>query len=813
MEKGGSICGFTLGSGTVHVDDAAKLYNVTAAKYSSEVGRGVTVTNVTILPGVSVSVGNGGKLAGEIRIEPDNSDPSWPRIWCNPGAIIDFTVSGRTTEDDYLINDVSRISNPTYTITVDANQAEGIYKLAEAGWGSNYYWYDQTDEIPFFIGETQYGTLTVNGDAVVHGSQIFTLETSGDSLLLFVEQLAGVLSVSADITSPTNGNVTVSATFSSKAAVREYSLNGWNWSGYTGGVVMNDNGTVYFRAGDGNGYYSDAVSYTVSNIDRTAPDMPTVNAANSGYKVLVTAAFSDDSAQKQYSLDNQNWNNYDSGVLMGANGTVYFRGIDEAGNISEVASYTVDNIEIPENVYIVTNADDGKLDLAYSGKYILTGEFGDIDGSVSVLNGGKKAGTGTIKKGVLAFNRGNPVLLDNSLATEVQITVKSGTDRNYTAVLSAEKVFDQGDTDSLSQPRDLGLIAEPGKTLVSDGWVGFGDEFDYLAFSLDHAASLRLDLTSTDAAKFTLINAATGKSVLSSSLKTGAALTTNAKLLEAGQYYLQVQSTNAKKGGDANYTVSVNQGTAFFTQGGDNNDSWQTAEPAGDLQIGAKIGSGWVGFGDEYDFSSVTLNSSARLKFTVNSSDAVKFTVYQVNGGKLKSLGNASVKTNASGTTKDIFVTAGTYYLSVQSTNAKKGGHADYSVTLDGSSKLFPAGDNTNDTWQAASQKTAKLPGEEITGWVGFGDAKDFIRFQLNGDGQIELDLDSATAGAYSAKQIKLTCLDANGKSVGLGVLDDDTLVSKKAVAAGEYYLGVTCANVKKFDTSYSVTTGLLATA
>jgi hypothetical protein len=46
---------------------------------------------------------------------------------------------------------------------------------------------------------------------------------------------------------------------------------------------------------------------------------------------------------------------------------------------------------------------------------------------------------------------------------------------------------------------------------------------------------------------------------------------------------------------------------------------------------------------------------------------------------------------------------------------------------------------------------------------------------------------------------------------VALSVLDGDTLVSKKAVAAGEYYLGVTCANVKKFDTSYSVTTGLLA--
>jgi hypothetical protein len=172
------------------------------------------------------------------------------------------------------------------------------------------------------------------------------------------------------------------------------------------------------------------------------------------------------------------------------------------------------------------------------------------------------------------------VLLDSSLVTELDVTIKKGTDTDYTAVLSAEKVFDKGDVDSLSKPRELGVIAEPGTTLVNDGWVGYGDESDHLAFTLDHAASLSLDLTLTDAAKFTLINAATGKTVLNSSLKAGAAITTKAKLLEAGPYYLQVKSTNAKKGGDASYTVSVNPGTAFFTQGGDNNDSWQTAEPA-----------------------------------------------------------------------------------------------------------------------------------------------------------------------------------------------------------------------------------------
>ena len=126
-------------------------------------------------------------------------------------------------------------------------------------------------------------------------------------------------------------------------------------------------------------------------------------------------------------------------------------------------------------------------------------------------------------------------------------------------------------------------------------------------------------------------------------------------------------------------------------------------------------------------------------------------------------------------------------------------------------SKFYPVGDNSNDTWQAAKKSSAVQSGETVTGWVGFSDAADFIKFQADSEGQINLDLDKATAKALSSKEIKLSCLDAKGRSVVLTSLDSDTLVSKKAVLAGEYYLGVTCANVKKFDTSYSITTGMRA--
>ena len=146
-------------------------------------------------------------------------------------------------------------------------------------------------------------------------------------------------------------------------------------------------------------------------------------------------------------------------------------------------------------------------------------------------------------------------------------------------------------------------------------------------------------------------------------------------------------------------------------------------------------------------------------------------------------------------------------------TNAKKGGSADYTVAVK-KSKFYPVGDNSNDTWKDAKKQTAKLAGEEITGWVGFGDAADFIKFQVAQDGKVKLDLDKSTADALSGKKIKLSCLDKDGKAVAVALdkSNPSTLLSKKDVAAGEYYLGVSCANVKKYDDiSYSIKTGLLA--
>ena len=153
---------------------------------------------------------------------------------------------------------------------------------------------------------------------------------------------------SADVTAPTNQNVTVTATFSDDSAQKQYSLDGKNFLAYDNGLVMQDNGTVYFRGIDAAGNASEVTSYEASNIDKIAPEAPTISAditALTNQNVTISATFRDDSAQKQYSLDGENFLAYDNGVVMQENGTAYFRGIDEAGNISDVTSYTVTNID------------------------------------------------------------------------------------------------------------------------------------------------------------------------------------------------------------------------------------------------------------------------------------------------------------------------------------------------------------------------------------------------------------------------------------------------------------------------------------
>ncbi|MBQ7177256.1 MAG: hypothetical protein IJS08_07560, partial [Victivallales bacterium] len=222
--------------------------------------------------------------------------------------------------------------------------------------------------------------------------------------------------------------------------------------------------------------------------------------------------------------------------------------------------------------------------------------------------------------------------------------------------------------------------------------------------------------------------------------------------------------------------------------------------------------------GDGADYRELTLEYGTRVAFDLVAGDATKFTLWQLNEktGKLKSVQATTLKAdkakeNYAASTKELQLSAGMYYVSMESTNAKKGGNAEFTVTQGELFKVFDKADNSNDTWNAASENETLAMGDSANGWVGFGDAVDYHQFQIADAGKLTLTFDEETEAALNAKQIKLSCLDAKGKSVALAAFKNGKIETSKALNEGTYYLGVTCANVQKYDTSYSVSLAMLA--
>ena len=97
---------------------------------------------------------------------------------------------------------------------------------------------------------------------------------------------------------------------------------------------------------------------------------------------------------------------------------------------------------------------------------------------------------------------------------------------------------------------------------------------------------------------------------------------TKGLLLTQGDYYIMVQSTNAAKGGNADYTISVN-GSTFFddVESANNWTDLKTNGAKGDVdtahdpiaQTGYSFAAGWVGYGDEVDYMQFDLEQSAKL--------------------------------------------------------------------------------------------------------------------------------------------------------------------------------------------------------
>ena len=474
--------------------------------------------------------------------------------------------------------------------------------------------------------------------------------------------------------------------------------------------------------------------------------------------------------------------------------------------------------------------------------------------------------------------------------------------------------------------------ADEDNETVWTNFTGFGDDTDFVKIALDTPSKLSFDVKATAAAKFIVYSFTTGldkkgnttytlKALQTTSLKkakdeTLYTASTKSLLLdlpaENQQYYIAVQSTNAKKGDETYYNVSLGElgdNCGFYV---DADDGWNNyvydkknteaplnlavygadpfmigpetvnvqvdAEGTVSYDDGRTVWTNFAGFGDDTDFVRIGLVNPASLSFSVNATAAAKFTIWSLTTG-LDKKGNVTYTLKALQTTKlkktQIQVsptetveqyTATTkslllgfpadnqeYFISVQSTNAKKGDSAYYNVTLDetGGNLFYLDADNgwnnylydknaaepvnpnldefvstdiTKSTTAVLLDKEDSVSmftgeGEEETEWknfVGFGDDTDFARIRIgNNTSQLSFSLTATDAAKfviysftkvnagggnyiYSMQALQTTTLK---KAKGSDVYTADT--KALALAKGEYYIAMQSTNAAKGTTAY----------
>ncbi len=145
---------------------------------SQTISSGGKANNTTVLSGGVVSILSGGCHSGTLNIGGGVSAYS--------GAMLDFTIAGRRGAGDALVTNYNQISgkgNLSYSITVDAKQTAGTYKLAS--WASNY---NYSTTVKYTDG-TVLGTLSVGG-FLANGDYIYGLVLNSGNLNLIVESTA-----------------------------------------------------------------------------------------------------------------------------------------------------------------------------------------------------------------------------------------------------------------------------------------------------------------------------------------------------------------------------------------------------------------------------------------------------------------------------------------------------------------------------------------------------------------------------------------------------------------------------------------------
>ncbi len=259
-------------------------------------------------------------------------------VWSPEGSLV---IGNIDREAPAAPTAVASPSTPTsgevaVTITYSADSAVKQYKVGAAG---------------TYTGYTAPIMLSANDTVWFKGQDAAGNWSAEESLVIgnIVPAPPAAPTLSAAPVTPTNGDVTVTITYSANSVLKEYRIGTGSWMEYTVPVVIGTNDTVAARGTDGGGAVSAEGSLVISNIDRIAPAAPTAAAypaVTTSSVVTVTFTYSADSAVKEYRIGGAGiWKDYTAPVDLTANDTVFARGTDLAGNVSDEGSIVISNVD------------------------------------------------------------------------------------------------------------------------------------------------------------------------------------------------------------------------------------------------------------------------------------------------------------------------------------------------------------------------------------------------------------------------------------------------------------------------------------
>ena len=481
------------------------------------------------------------------------------------------------------------------------------------------------------------------------------------------------------------------------------------------------------------------------------------------------------------------------------------------------------------------NEETGSYDINISGL--------DNKTVVSLLEVTAWNGDDTVKatktlKSVTATESGviSGVMLDSSKTYFVQVKAASanGTaDSNYVLTLDQNEKFDIDKTDDgeFSTPVVIKGLDGNFSTETRTDWVGFCDTVDCVVFGefeltdggidIYDAANVTVELgdfTGTGNVKVEIIqfNSETGSQKVVKTLNLSSSATRistgDMLLVDGSQYSIRITAPKGASGVNANYSVTVDQ-YCFEKESYEvaNND----VASATALAVGTSVSSAvWLNSskeGDNVDYYTITVAEDGNYSFELSgiSGSNIKVSIGTENpNGAFKSLQSA---TGVAGQDEMLIVrnlAAGTYLVKVENTGANKSSRYELTAVLNDSKPGFS---NADDTWKQVMNNIDAEDydrGDTISSWVGMGDASDVFKINLDKNGVVEFTCDDETKQAIAGKEISVTLLDSNGKSVAL-TYDNTTGTFKSNTVLGsdvDYYLNVKNNNTAKYSTNFGIT-------